>query len=292
MSPSKTSEKNYLSEEPEVIYPNPNIDAHLSDEEKNTTRMRKPRLKPEQRQVYQSALRAMNESGIQYAVGASFARNAYTNIWRHTKDLDIFLKPEDLRKALDTLDQFEFRTEVTDTHWLAKAWKGDYFVDLIFGTGHGHIPVDDNSFTGSRNGKILGVPVKLIPLEEMIASAAYIIGRNRFDGGEIVHLLRYSKGKLDWERILNRLGDNRELLLFHLIHFDFVYPGHSNYLPQALMEKLFKEIQQRWKGTSRRSKVFRGTLIDPFSYNVDVKDWGYEDRRNLTPLVNKRGEVL
>jgi hypothetical protein len=126
----------------------------------------------------------------------------------------------------------------------------------------------------------------------MIASAAYIIGRNRFDGGEIVHLIRHSKGKLDWERILNRLGDNRELLLFHLIHFDFVYPGHSNYLPQELMERLFKEIEARWKGNTKGSKVFRGTLIDPFSYNVDVQDWGYEDRRKLTPLVNKQGEVL
>ena len=34
------------------------------------------------------------------------------------------------------------------------------------------------------------------------------------------------------------------------------------------------------------------TLLDPFSYTVDVEDWGYEDRRNKEPLVDKQGKQL
>jgi hypothetical protein len=139
---------------------------------------------------------------------------------------------------------------------------------------------------------VLGVPVNLIPIEEMIASAAYIAGRNRFDGPEVAHLIQSTDGKLDWERILNRLGDNRELLLWHLILFDFLYPGHSNYLPKDLMRQLFTEMEERWKKRNKDPKAFRGTLLDPFSYTVDVEDWGYEDRRNKDPLVDKRGKVL
>lgn len=267
-------------------------EVHMTDEQKNITRERNPKLKREQRQVYQQALKALNCSGIQYAVGAAFARHAYTNIWRHTKDLDIFLKPQDVKAALDALKGTGFEVEVRDTHWLAKAWRENYFIDLIFGTGHGHLPIDDNSFKGSKDAEVLDVPVKLIPLEEMIASASYIVGRNRFDGGEIAHLIRFSKGNLDWQRIINRLGENRELLLMQLIHFDFVYPGHSDYLPKAVMVELFQDAEKRWKNAKGSKLKFKGTLIDPFSYNVDVMDWGYQDTRKTEPLVNEKGEVL
>ena len=38
--------------------------------------------------------------------------------------------------------------------------------------------------------------------------------------------------------------------------------------------------------------VFRGTLIDPFSFAVDIHDWGYEDRRDLEPLVDLEGVTV
>ncbi len=263
-----------------------------SDKLQNETRERRPRLPAEQGSVYREALRILNQSGIKYAVGAAFARYVYTSIWRQTKDLDVFLRPEDLRAALDAFEQAGFHTEVKDKTWLAKAWKDGSFLDLIFGTGHGQIPIDDRAFEGIVEGKVVGIPTYLIPIEEMIASAAYVAGRNRFDGPEVVHLIRSAEGKLDWERILERLGENRELLLWHLILFDFVYPGHASYLPKALMARMFEELQERWKKRNRNPKAFRGTLLDPFSYTVDVEDWGYEDRRTQEPLVDNKGNVL
>ncbi len=259
---------------------------------RNITRESRPILKPDQRRVYSQTLRALNKSGITYAVGAAFARHAYTSIWRYTKDLDVFLKPEDLKTAMDALEKVGFETEVKDGHWLGKAWKKGYFIDLIFGTGHGQLPIDEDLFQGSQKAEILGVQTYLVPPEEIIASAAYIAGRNRFDAGDIVHLIRGSKGNLDWERILHRLGDNYELLLWHLLLFDFMYPGHSDFLPQDLMVKLFNRVRKGWKKPENNPKTFRGTLLDPYSYIVDIEDWGYEDRRKFEPLVNEEGEVL
>lgn len=258
----------------------------------NETRERKPRLPSEQAEVYREALRALNQSGLRYAVGAAFARFVYTSIWRQTKDLDIFVRPADLRVVMDVLEAVGFETEVKERSWLAKAWKNGHFLDLIFGHGHGLLPFDECSFEGVKMDKVLGVVSPLIPIEEMIASAAFVAGRNRFDGPEVAHLIRASKGKLDWQRILDRLGENRELLLWHLILFDFVYPGHTRYLPQALMVQLFEEVRERWKTNRRSTKQFRGTLLDPFSWTVDVEDWGYEDRRNKDPLVDKKGNLL
>jgi hypothetical protein len=58
------------------------------------------------------------------------------------------------------------------------------------------------------------------------------------------------------------------------------------------MAELFTEAQERWQKRQRNSKAFRGTLLDPFSYTVDVEDWGYEDRRTREPLVDPQGKVL
>jgi hypothetical protein len=131
-----------------------------------------------------------------------------------------------------------------------------------------------------------------MPLEWILASAMFVAERRRFDGAEVIHLIKSAKGNIDWERLLHRLGDNRELLLWHLILFDFVYPGHSDYLPQDLMVELFEEARHRWAQPEKDEKSFRGTLIDPFAFTVDVEDLGYEDRRNTESLVDEEGEEL
>jgi hypothetical protein len=265
---------------------------NAEDPASKITREGEPHLGREERKVYQKALIALNGSGIVYAVGATFARNAYTHVWRKTKDLDIFLKPEDLRTAMDILNDAGFDTEVMARHWLAKAHFGEYTVDLIFGNAHGYHVINDQSFEGSQEAEVLGVKTSLIPVEEMIASIAYVAERRRFDGGEVAHLILCSEGKLDWQRIVDRLGEDSELLLWHLILFDFIYPGHSNYLPQELMVQLFDQARKRWRKRSKNPKEFRGTLIDPFLFAVDIDDWGYEDPRNMEPLVNKKGAPL
>ena len=262
------------------------------DIKESTTRIGQPELDRVDEVVYRQALRALNASGIKYAVGSSFARYAYTGIWRYTKDLDVFLKHEDLKDAFFYLEQAGFETEIEFEHWLAKARKGEHFVDLIFGTGHGQIAVDDASFEGSKPEEILGVPTQLMPLEWVLASAMFVAERRRFDGAEVIHLIKYAWEDIDWQRILNRLGDNRELLLWHLILFDFVYPGHSDYLPQELMVALFDEARRRWTAQDKDEKSFRGTLIDPFAFTVDIEDLGYEDRRNTESLVDEEGEEL
>jgi hypothetical protein len=267
------------------------------NETRNTTRETEPRLELGEEHVYRRALEAMNSSGIQYTVGAAFARWAYTGIWRATKDLDVFLRAEDLPQAMRSLEQAGFYTYVADTHWLAKARLGGVQIDLIFAAGHGKYKVDCSSFEGAQAAKVLGIPVRLMPIEEMISLAVFVALRHRFDGSEVVHLILKAEGRLNWQRVLDRLDGNRQILLWHLVLFDFVYPGHPEYLPKEIMENLYGEMRRRWQekaevGDTDSMKPFRGYLLDPFSFRVDVEDWGYEDRRDLKPIVNERGELL
>ncbi len=262
------------------------------ESQRNITREGEPVLEPEQEEIYRQLLEALNRSGAQYVIAAAFARHAYTKIWRPTKDLDVFLKPADLILAFRSLREAGFNVEVVQNHWLAKAWKGNYFVDLIFGMGHNQIKVDDDMLAGSQEIELFGEPTRLIAIEEMLAAACFIKGRKRSDIPDSMHLILATEGNLDWDRILRRLGDNRELLLVDLILFGYVYPGHIDYIPVNLVRQLFEEMMETWKVNNALPHEFRGTLIDPFSYTVDVRDWGYEDRRKARPLVNKHGELL
>jgi hypothetical protein len=255
------------------------------------TRAGVPEVDPEEIEVYREALIALQAVGLPFAVGGGFAKFFYIESWRYTKDLDIFVKPEHLRTAMDTLERMGFRTKVSDRGWLAKAFKGEVMIDLIFGSGHGLLPVDDRFFEGSPMAEIFGIQVPLVPVEEVLALNLYVATHDRFDGNAIVHLFLATKGQIDWQRILDRLGEDWELLLWYLILFDWIYPGHPDYLPQELMSELFDRARERWKHPADE-KTSRGTLIDPVSFAVDVDGWGYEDRRNEEPLVNERGELL
>ena len=268
----------------------PDSDAELTDDTPDIARVGEPQFEPEEAAAFARALHTLNDAGIPYVVAGAFAKHAYTGIWRDTKDLDIFLKADDLKTALDTLEEAGYRTEIEFEHWLAKAHQEPYVIDLIFGLGHGRVQVTDTWLQHYRPATIAGVQTHLIGIEELIVSKAYVVERYRFDGADILHLIQASKGQLDWERILDGLGRHRLLLLLHLVHFAFVYPGHADYLPQDLMVQLFEELRGQW-AQPQPDAAFRGTLLDPFSYIVDVADWGYEDRRNLTPLVDDTGEL-
>jgi len=249
-------------------------------------------LEPSEARAFAEALSALNEAGVPYLVAGAFAKHAYTGVWRDTKDLDVLLQPDDLHAALAALKEAGYRTYVEDSRWLAKARREPYFLDLIFGAGNGRMIIDHTWFGGARKIEIAGVGTRLIPLEELLASKVYVAARDRFDGADIVHLIRSAEGRLDWERVLGLLREqDAELLLWHLLFFDFVYPGHADYLPQELMSRLFEQVRRAWREPPNPT-AFRGTLLDSVSYGADVHDWGYEDGRDARPLVDAEGRRL
>jgi hypothetical protein len=247
------------------------------------------RLEPEEREVFSQWLSALNGTGIPYLVGGAFAVHKYTGIWRFTKDLDVFLKPKDLKVALDTLADAGFDTEVRDRYWLAKANRGPYLLDLIFGVANSYVTVDDSWFERVCRDDIAGVQAPIMNVEEIIASKTYVTRSDRFDGSDIVHIVRAVKGNLDWDRLLVILKEDAVLLLWHLLLFDYIYPGHAEYLPQELMTDLFFRARNGWS-QEREEKGFYGMMIDPDRFRVDVTDWGYIDKRHPPgPLVDEQG---
>ncbi len=103
--------------------------------------------------------------------------------------------------------------------------------------------------------------------------------RERFDGADVIHLLRACGPALNWDRLLRRFDRHGQLLLAHLVLFGFVYPGERDKIPPRVLDRLF----ERWRnGTGRAEdgeRLCQGTLLSRMQYLYDTERWGYQDAR-------------
>lgn len=241
---------------------------------------------------YCRAMAALARAEVPFLVGGAFALQTHAGIARFTKDLDIFLRESDMERALEALGAQGLRTELTASHWLAKAYADDLFVDLIYGSGNGMTRVDDGWFEHAVSAEVLGMPAKLVPAEEMIWSKAFVQERERFDGADIAHILRARATALDWPRLLDRFGDRWRVLLAHLVLFGFIYPGERHKVPAAVMRTLLARLASELDAGDQRGRgVTRGTLLSREQYLVDLEDWGYRDARLLPPASMEPEEI-
>jgi hypothetical protein len=237
---------------------------------------------PDTFRFYRQVLSVLQSAREPFLVGGAYALGYYTGIVRHTKDLDLFVKPNQVKQTLNVLEAAGYRTEMFFTHWLAKAYHADDFIDVIFSSGNGLCPVDDDWFRYAVDGEVLGISARLIPAEEMLWQKSYIMERERFDGADVIHLIRACGGQLDWDRLLHRFGAHRRVLLSHLILFGFVYPDDSKSIPTEVLEVLLGSIKVESSAPQDRRRC-RGPLVSRTQYLPDIEEWGYPDPR-LAPL--------
>jgi hypothetical protein len=249
------------------------------------------KLDPETRAFYRQALTALCESHVPFLVGGGYAFAYYTGIARHTKDFDIFVRPADFQHVLDVCSAAGYSTEITFPSWLGKVlWDGDN-IDVIFSSGNGLARVDDTWFAHAVAGEILGMPLRICPVEEIIWSKATIMGHERFDGADIAHLL-YSQGQnLDWQRLLRRFESHWRVLFSHLILFGYIYPGERSRIPAWVMHEMVSALRHEVGSPSPTERVCQGTLLSWDQYLVDVEEGGYHDGR-LSPTGRLTAEDI
>jgi hypothetical protein len=226
---------------------------------------------------YRRVLNLLAEAEVPFLVGGAYALAHYTTIERQTKDLDVFVERKDCPRALDVLAAAGFHTELTFSHWIGKALSPDGIIDIIFSSGNGVCPVDEDWFLHADTGQVLGVPVRLVPPEEMIWQKAFILERDRADAADIAHLFRACAERIDWARLLRRFGLYWRVLLAHLVLFGFVYPGERELIPEPVMVELVKRVSREKNDPERL--LCQGTLLSLFGYLVDVENWNYRDGR-------------
>jgi hypothetical protein len=260
--------------------------------EKPSTSETSAELPERSKDFYRRALLALNRAEAPYLVAGAYAYARYTGIDRHTKDFDIFVREEDeplVHRVLAT--EVDCVIERFSPHWLSKASRGADFIDIIHSSGNAIAEVDDRWLTHAVEDEVLGVPVRLCPVEEMIWSKAFVMERERYDGADVAHLLHDCATGIDWARLLERFGDSWRVLYSHLVLFGFIYPSRRGAIPRWVTDELGERLAQEQSKPPTTTTLCRGTLLSRSQYVVDVEERGYRDGR-LPPNGNmSRHEV-
>jgi hypothetical protein len=226
---------------------------------------------------YREALQLLQESGAQYMLGGAFAIFHHTGIFRNTKDLDVFCPASEYPKILKYFASKGFHTELTDIRWLAKIFKGDYYIDILFDTPNSVCHIDDEWLQRAQQDDFMGFTIKILSPEELVWCKIYVQNRERFDGADINHVLLKQGKNLDWKWLARKMDLHWHLLLSQLLSFQFVYPSEfHSIIPKWLFDELLAKAAEQYELPAPVEKVCRGPVIDQTQYEIDIREWGYK----------------
>ena len=217
-----------------------------------------------ERETYAAVLRRLVAADLPFAVGGYFALRHYTGVARATKDLDLFLLPGHVPAARGLLRGLGFRTRLRARHWLAKAERQGRTVDLVFGLGSW-----------------------LAPIEELIWANAFVAHRERYDGEDVLRLIRAGGPAINWGHLVKRFAEHWEVLAALVVLFRHVYPADADRIPPGVQADLLARLRGRWREAPAARPVCRGALLDRYQYLHDVLVEGLQDPRE--ELAEARG---
>jgi putative nucleotidyltransferase-like protein len=244
-----------------------------------------------EREAYRLALRTLNQAGVPYVVAGLYAIHHYTGIYRQTKDLDLLFEPENVIEAARVLKAAGFKVKLEQAHWIAKALLNGHQIDLIFGMGNGLAFIDEAWYRYSRPGILAAEQVRVAPAEELLWHRLFVSERHRSDMSDAVHLMMSRGSELDWERLLERVGDAWRLLLAQIHLFDFAYPGHRDKVPRRVRDELYQRTEDA-SDEAGDPTICQGTMISRFSFAIDVNEWGMYDLRKEAVARKRRLPIV
>lgn len=232
---------------------------------------------------FTDALATLDESDVEYMLGGAFAIFHYTGLFRDTKDLDVYCKFADCTRLLKHFADKGYEVHYHDVRWLAKIFRGGYFIDVIFDTVNNICKVDDTWFEHATETTLFETKVKIIPAVELYWSKIYVQNRERYDGADLNHLMLKAGKTFDWHRLLTRVDEHWHLLLAQIIQFQFVYPtDYRDIIPKWLFDELMKRANEQYDLPPSVVRVCRGPMIDQTQYAVDIKKWDYKSYTIIT----------
>ena|SRR5436190_388327 len=187
--------------------------------------------------TYRLALDAMREVGLRFMIGGGFAFAAYTGRWRDTKDIDLYVKPQDRQSAIEALTRagFEdyYRRLPYDRKWIYRGIRSDVIVDIIWAMANQRAQVDNSWLQRAPVLSIRGEKLSVIPVEELVWCKLYILQRDRCDWTDIFNVLYARGGRIDWKHLIRRLEDDAPLLHALLTVYGWLCPRSALQVPRS-----------------------------------------------------------
>jgi predicted nucleotidyltransferase len=192
--------------------------------------------------IYKETLDALEEAGVPYVVGGGIAVAAYGRK-RATKDIDIYIKPEDSIRALEALRKVGFDVNpMMDVKWLSKAYKDGIPVDFILENIGGIITTDETLERG-RYMCVLGCRMFVMSPEDLVFRKVLAMRCLRDDWYDCVAVLSNTYQAFDWDYFLKLVEGFAEralsFILFLKTDWDHVIP-----VPQRVVSTLLSRIKE------------------------------------------------
>lgn len=177
----------------------------------------------------------LEQAGIPYLLMGGLAVACLARP-RWTYDIDIFVRPDDAKRALAVLDEAGYEVEETDPLWLFKATKDEVPVDLIFESVGGFY-LDDEMLDRGVEANFKGERVRLIPPEDLLIIKASAhsedTGYHWFDA---IALL--GSREVDWVYLLRRSRRAIRRVLSLLVYAE----SSDVAVPEWVIHELVREV--------------------------------------------------
>lgn len=155
---------------------------------------------------------------------------------RWTRDIDLFVRPEDARRTIDALAAAGFTTQQTDSFWLFKAIKEGVLVDIIF-RSTGDIYLDEEMLSRSTVKEFKGHLLRLVSPEDLLVIKAVVhdekTPRHWYDALGIL-----AQSDLDWEYLMRRARRAARRVLSLLLYAQ----SNDMLVPHSVVQELFAMV--------------------------------------------------
>jgi predicted nucleotidyltransferase len=189
--------------------------------------------------VLDETMKTLRDAGIPFLLiggigSAVFGRD------RGTRDIDLFVRPENAKKVLDLLGERGYTTKVEYEHWLYKAFKHDVLVDVIFRSSR-DVLLDEEMLRRARTMRFRGREVPVAPPEDLMVMKAIAASEDTprywYDAIAII-----AAAELDWDYVLARARQHGARRILSLLLFadsvDLV-------VPRGPIETLYDAVSSR-----------------------------------------------
>ncbi|MGH9246979.1 MAG: nucleotidyltransferase [Acidimicrobiales bacterium] len=182
---------------------------------------------------------AVERAGIDYVLMGGLG-SAQLGRPRTTDDIDLFIRPDDAHRTLETLAEAGFTTEEFDSTWLFKAWKYGVLVDVIFRSA-GDVYLDDDMLACSEVREHKGTHVRVIAPEDLLvikaAAAAEAVPRHWYDALAII-----ARCDLDWDYLVHRARQTPRRVLSLLLYAESVDLPVPREVVEALLTHIYPHV--------------------------------------------------
>jgi predicted nucleotidyltransferase len=165
--------------------------------------------------VLRDTVRAFESAGVPYVLIGGLASTVLGRA-RTTEDIDLLVFEADAKRALEALARAGFDTDETNPEWIYKATRDGIEIDLIFWL-KGDVYLDDEMLSRAHDGDVDGVPVKVVPPEDLIVIKAAVhdeqTPRHWHDALGVI-----AEQDLDWDYLGRRARHSARRVLALLIY--------------------------------------------------------------------------